>query len=75
MAIKREEGYNKLVKVNLYLRTDYPVSSSGSLIDESKVMKNLRDMMKKVAVVETSVLIRGENGTGKAASSSSESGV
>ena len=40
-------------------------SDFGQIIGDSKVMRDVFDLIDKVAATEASVLIRGENGTGK----------
>ena len=63
VLVKKAEGYQQVLKVNKYLAAQ--ISDSGDLIGESPSMTALRTMLRKVAPTEATVLILGENGTGK----------
>lgn len=63
VILERAESYNHLVKVNQFLSTEN--QDFNEILGESKPIINLRQMIKKVAVTEATVLITGENGTGK----------
>ncbi len=63
VLVKKAENYQQVLKVNKYLAEQ--VSDSRDLIGESPAMKALRAMLRKVAPTEATVLIQGENGTGK----------
>lgn len=64
VVIKKAESYAHLIRVNQYFNEELQ-QYSPCLIGESDSMKRLRDMVKKVAATEATVLICGENGTGK----------
>lgn len=64
VVIKKAESFAHLVRVNQYFNQELQ-QHSASLIGESGPMKQLRGMVKKVAATEATVLICGENGTGK----------
>ena len=63
MMVKKAESYQQVIKVNRYLAAQ--VSDTRDLIGESEAMLRLRQMLKKVAPTDATVLIQGENGTGK----------
>jgi two-component system, NtrC family, response regulator AtoC len=63
MVVKKAENYRQVVQLNQYLVAQ--VSDTGDLIGESPAMVSLRHMLRKVAPTEATVLIQGENGTGK----------
>jgi DNA-binding NtrC family response regulator len=63
MVVKKAENYRQVVQLNQYLVAQ--VSDTGDLIGESSAMVSLRHMLRKVAPTEATVLIQGENGTGK----------
>jgi two-component system, NtrC family, response regulator AtoC len=63
VILKKAEAYSQLVKVNRFFSNEQTTSSE--IVGTSPVMKQLRTMIKKVAATEATVLITGENGTGK----------
>ena len=63
VLIKKAQDYRQLVKVNQFLAQE--TSEGAELIGKSPYIKQLRDVVKKVAPTEATVLICGENGTGK----------
>ncbi len=63
VVIRRAETYNQVVRVNQILSAD--LSDSRDLIGTSPAFAHLREMIRKVAPTEATVLIEGENGTGK----------
>ena len=63
MVVKKAENYRQVVQLNQYLVAQ--VSDTGDLIGDSSAMVSLRHMLRKVAPTEATVLIQGENGTGK----------
>jgi DNA-binding NtrC family response regulator len=63
VLVKKVEAYRQMVQVNRYL-TDELVGNKD-LIGQSEQMERLRSMLAKVAPTEATVLIQGENGTGK----------
>jgi len=63
VLVKKAERYQQVLKVNKYLAAQ--ISDSRDLIGESPAMAALRTMLRKVAPTEATVLIQGENGTGK----------
>jgi DNA-binding NtrC family response regulator len=63
VLMKKAKDYRQLVKVNQYFTQE---SVEGAeLIGKSPTIQQLRSMVGKVAPTEATVLINGENGTGK----------
>ena len=63
VVIRRAETFNQVVRVNQILSAD--LSDTRDLIGASPAFAQLREMIRKVAPTEATVLIEGENGTGK----------
>ena len=63
VVIRRSETFNQVVRVNQILSAD--LSDTRDLIGTSPAFAQLREMIRKVAPTEATVLIEGENGTGK----------
>jgi DNA-binding NtrC family response regulator len=63
VLLKKAESFSQLVKVNQFLNQEHV--GQTELIGSSSSMKALRQLVNKVAPTEASVLISGENGTGK----------
>ena len=63
VVIRRAETFNQVVRVNQILSAD--LSDTRDLIGGSPAFAHLREMIRKVAPTEATVLIEGENGTGK----------
>ena len=63
VVIRRAETFNQVVRVNQILSAD--LSDTRDLIGASPAFADLREMIRKVAPTEATVLIEGENGTGK----------
>jgi len=63
VIIRRAETFNQVVRVNQILSAD--LSDTRDLIGGSSAFAHLREMIRKVAPTEATVLIEGENGTGK----------
>jgi len=63
--LKKAEKFSQLVKVNEYLTHEQDESSGYELLGQSRVMENLRALIRKVARTNATVLIQGESGTGK----------
>ena len=56
----------KLFMENASLKDNLRLKSSDELIGNSAVIRNVRKLIERVAMADTSVLILGEHGTGKA---------
>lgn len=63
MEIKRAEDYARALKVNRYYSDER--KGSGEMLGQSLAMQQLKRVIRRVAATDASVLIRGENGTGK----------
>jgi len=64
-TLKKAEDFTQLVKVNTYLNHEEGEESSYELLGLSPVMDQLRDLIRRVARTQATVLIQGESGTGK----------
>jgi DNA-binding NtrC family response regulator len=65
VTLKKAEDFTRLVKVNQYLSHDEGDESGYELLGRSPAMENLRQLIRKVARTQATVLIQGESGTGK----------
>jgi DNA-binding NtrC family response regulator len=63
VLIRKAEAFSQLVKVNRYFSGEQ--AHSTEILGASPVMAHLRTMIRKVAATEATVLVTGENGTGK----------
>ena len=63
VILKKAESFSQLVKVNQFLNLENV--NATELIGEGSSMELLRRMIRRVAPTEATVLISGENGTGK----------
>lgn len=65
VTLQKAEEYTRLVRVNRYLSHEEDQESGSELLGHSPVMEQLRQMIRKVARTQATVLIQGESGTGK----------
>jgi len=63
VILKKAESYTQLVKVNQYFNNQ--LLGTDELIGETQPMLYLKSLIQKVATTSTTVLVTGENGTGK----------
>ena len=63
VLVKKAESYGQVIKLNRFLNEQ--LTDSSDLIGDSESMLNLKRMLRKVAPTDATVLIQGENGTGK----------
>lgn len=63
VLMKKAKDYRQLVKVNQFFA--HESTEGAELIGKSPTIQDLRSMVSKVAPTEATVLINGENGTGK----------
>jgi DNA-binding NtrC family response regulator len=64
IIIKKGQTYRQLLSVNRLL-TDQASGEGGAIVGRSPVMLRLRQLIERVAPTDATVLITGENGTGK----------
>jgi DNA-binding NtrC family response regulator len=65
VTLKKAENFNQLLKVNAYLNNAEEDDSGCELQGHSQAMETLRQLIRKVARTQATVLIAGESGTGK----------
>ena len=65
VTLKKAEEFTQLVKVNRFLTQEEGDESSTELLGRSPGMEELRQLIRKVARTQATVLIHGESGTGK----------
>jgi len=65
VTLKKAEEHTQLLKVNHYLSHAEDEGSGYELLGQSQVMEELRQLIRKVARTQATVLIQGESGTGK----------
>jgi DNA-binding NtrC family response regulator len=65
MTLKKAENFNQLLKVNAYFSNAEEDETGWELQGISPVMESLRQLIRKVARTQATVLIAGESGTGK----------
>jgi DNA-binding NtrC family response regulator len=65
VTLKKAENFNQLLKVNEYFSRAEEDDSGYELLGQSAVMDDLRQLIRKVARTQATVLISGESGTGK----------
>lgn len=63
IILKKADSYRQLVKVNRYFSEQD--GGEGDLLGRSQAMMRLRQLIERVAPTDATVLITGENGTGK----------
>src|SRR6185503_18610275 len=63
--LKKAEEHTQLVKVNQFLSHAEDEESGYELLGHSKQIEELRNLIRKVARTQATVLIQGESGTGK----------
>jgi DNA-binding NtrC family response regulator len=65
VTLKKAENFSQLLKVTQYFTHAEEEESGYELLGQSPVMENLRQLIRKVARTQATVLISGESGTGK----------
>lgn len=63
VLVKKAETYRQMVRVNEYLAAE--LTAAKEVVGSSPSILQLKEMLRKVAPTEATVLIQGENGTGK----------
>jgi DNA-binding NtrC family response regulator len=64
VTLKKAEEFTQLVRVNRFLSHENE-DTGFEMLGQSAVMENLRQLIRKVAHTQATVLIQGESGTGK----------
>jgi DNA-binding NtrC family response regulator len=64
VALKKAENFNQILKVNQFFSLQ-ETEESPELLGKSRVMDSLRQLVRKIAQTQATVLIQGESGTGK----------
>lgn len=65
VAIEKAENFSQLVKVNRFLSHEPATDDTRELLGDSAPMQQLRELIRKIARTDATVLIQGESGTGK----------
>jgi two-component system, NtrC family, response regulator AtoC len=65
VTLKKAESFTQLLRVNQYLSHEEDEESGFELLGRSEGMESLRQLIRKVARTQATVLIQGESGTGK----------
>src|SRR5580658_368523 len=65
VTLKKAENFSQLLKVNEYFNRAEEDESGYELLGQSAAMEDLRQLIRKVAPTQATVLITGESGTGK----------
>ena len=65
VTLRKAEEFTQLVKVNRYLNHEEDEETGYDLLGRSNAMEQLRQLIRKVARTQATVLIQGESGTGK----------
>ena len=65
VTLKKAEEHTQLVKVNQYLSHAEDEEAGYDLLGHSQAIEQLRQLIRKVARTQATVLIQGESGTGK----------
>ncbi|HZM02591.1 MAG TPA: sigma-54 dependent transcriptional regulator [Candidatus Saccharimonadales bacterium] len=65
VTLKKAENFSQLVKVNEYFNRAEEDESGYDLAGQSVQMETLRQLIRKIARTQATVLIAGESGTGK----------
>jgi DNA-binding NtrC family response regulator len=65
VTLRKAEDFTQLMKVTQYLSHEETEDTGYELLGKSPAMEQLRQLIRKVARTEATVLIQGESGTGK----------
>jgi DNA-binding NtrC family response regulator len=64
IILRKAQEFTQLLRVNAFLTQDSD-ESNQALLGQSPAMESLRELIRKVARTQATVLIQGESGTGK----------
>jgi DNA-binding NtrC family response regulator len=65
VTLRKAENFNQLLKVNAYFNNAEEDQTGYELVGKSPALETLRQLIRKVARTQATVLIAGESGTGK----------
>jgi DNA-binding NtrC family response regulator len=65
ITLRKAEEFTRILRVNQFLSHEENEESGCELLGQSKGMETLRQLIRKVARTQATVLIQGESGTGK----------
>jgi two-component system, NtrC family, response regulator AtoC len=65
VTLKKAENFSQLLKVSQYYSRAEEDETGYELLGQSDAMQKLRELIRKVAPTQATVLIAGESGTGK----------
>jgi two-component system, NtrC family, response regulator AtoC len=65
VTLNKAENFSQLLKVNQYFSRAEEEETGYELLGQSGAMQRLRELIRKVAPTQATVLIAGESGTGK----------
>jgi two-component system, NtrC family, response regulator AtoC len=65
VALKKAENFTQILKVNQYFSLQDDQETKNELLGKSKSIDQLRQLVRKIAQTQATVLIQGESGTGK----------
>jgi two-component system, NtrC family, response regulator AtoC len=65
VTLRKAEDFSQLLKVNQYFSRAEEEESGYEILGQSPPIQRLRDLIRKVAPTQATVLITGESGTGK----------
>jgi len=65
VTLRKAENFTQLVKVNQYFSHEEDEDAGFELLGQSAAVEQLRQLIRKVARTQATVLIQGESGTGK----------
>ena len=65
IALKKAEKFTQILKVNQYFSLNEDQESQNELMGKSRALDQLRQLIRKIAQTQATVLIQGESGTGK----------
>jgi len=65
MTVKKAGSFDHMRRVNQHLSREAGAGPGSELVGNSPAMRQLKELIKKVARTDVTVLIQGENGTGK----------
>jgi DNA-binding NtrC family response regulator len=65
VALKKADKFTHILKVNQYFSLNDDQESQNELLGKSRTLDQLRQLIRKIAQTQATVLIQGESGTGK----------